>query len=168
MTLGTLGLDNIAIAFALGPLGLGWRRIGLLGVVFAVAEAGMALLGATAGRFIGPSAATTAEAAHVGTLATMAVALVGLAWIKCRPADIVANPCALLGMSLLLGIDNFIAARLDDPAPAFVSLVTAGILTGALAAAACAAGSSWFPLAPRAGAMVSALMLAGLAIARMA
>jgi putative Mn2+ efflux pump MntP len=168
MSIPTLGLDNIAVAFALGPLGLGWRRIGLLGVIFGVAEAGMALLGTTAGGFVGPSAATITEAAHAGALATIAVALIGLAWIKCRPADIVANPWALLGMSLLLGIDNFIAGRLDDPVPSFASLATAGMLTGALAAAACAAGNTLFPLAPRSGAMVSGLMLAGLAIAGMA
>jgi putative Mn2+ efflux pump MntP len=163
MTVSVLGLDNIAVAFAMGPLGLGWRRIGLLGVIFAIAEAGMGLLGATAGDFIEPSAIT--EAARVGALPTVAVALIGLTWITRRPADIVASPWTLLGMSLLLGLDNCIAGRLGDPALSSAALVAAGMLTGALAAAACAVGSTLFPLAPRSGALVSSLVLAGLAIA---
>jgi hypothetical protein len=164
MTIGMLGLDNIAIAFALGPLGLGWRRIALLGVVFAVAEAGMSVLGATTGGFIGPSAAT-ATAQVAGPLA-MAGAVIGLAWIKSRPADIVANPWALLAMSLLLGIDNLVAGRADGLVVSLTSLVTAGALTGALASAACALGGTMSPLPSRASATLSALMLAGLAISR--
>jgi hypothetical protein len=42
-------------------------------------------------------------------------------------------------------------------------LVTAGMLTSGLAATACAVGCTLLPLAPQAGAIVSALMLAGLA-----
>ena len=167
MTMSPFGLDNIAIAFALGPLGLGWRRIRLLGIVFGVAEAGMALLGATVGSFIGPSAASTMEAAQATATATIAVALVGLAWIKCRQADIIASPWALVGMSLLLGIDDLIAGSRETPA-ALASLVATGMLTGLLAAAACAVSSTLFPLARQRGALVSALMLAGLAIAKAA
>jgi hypothetical protein len=166
MTVGMLGLDNIAVAFALGPLGLGWRRIGLLGVIFGVAEAGMSLLGATTGGFIGPWAATATQTAQVAALVAMASALIGLAWIGSRPADIIANPWALLGMSLLLGIDNLIAGRSEGLVVSSASLVTAGVLTGALASAACAAGSNLSPLTSRASATLSALMLAGLAISR--
>lgn len=166
MTVSVLGLDNIAVAFAMGPLGLEWRRIGLLGVIFAVAEAGMALLGAAAGDFIGPS--SIAEAVHAGALPTVAVALIGLTWITYRPADIVASPWALLGMSLLLGLDNCIAGRLGDAGASPASFVVAGILTGVLASAACAVSGTLFTLAPRSGALASTLMLAGLAIAGIA
>ncbi|MBR0774218.1 hypothetical protein JQ625_05180 [Bradyrhizobium diazoefficiens] len=164
MTVSMLGLDNIAIAFALGPLGLGWRRIGLLGVIFGVAEAGMSLLGATTGGFVGPSAATaTAQAAALLAIASV---VIGLAWIKSRPTDIVANPWALLGMSLLLGIDNLVAGRSEGLVVSLASLIAAGALTGALASAACAVGSTMSPLPVRASATLSALMLAGLAISR--
>jgi hypothetical protein len=169
MTVGTLGFDNIAVAFALGALRLGWRRMGLLGLAFGFAEAGMTLLGATGfGRSWLP-AMTATDAARAGVLATLAVALLGLAWIKCRPAEIVGNIWALMGMSLLLGIDNLIAGRgLEGPALSLASVGAASILTGALAAAACAAGCTIFPLAQRAGALVSALMLMALAVAGIA
>jgi hypothetical protein len=169
MTIGTLGFDNIAVAFALGPLRLRPRRIALLGLAFGSVEAGMTLLGAAGlGRAWLP-AMMTAEAARAGVLATLAVALLGLAWIKCRPAEFVENSWPLLGLSLLLGIDNFIAGGgLEGAAVSFASLVAASVLTGALAAAACAAGSALFPLAPGAGTLVSALMLTGLAVAGIA
>jgi hypothetical protein len=169
MTMGTLGLDNIAVAFALGPLGLAPRRMLLLGLAFGVTEAGMTLLGASALGQAWLPAMLTADAARAGLLATLAVALIGLAWVKCWPAEIVSNPWALVGMSLLLGIDNLIAG--SEPAAtaaSFAPVMTACVLTGALAAAACAAGAALFPLAPRRGAMVSALMLTGLAVAGIA
>ena len=92
MTMGTLGLDNIAVAFALGPLGLAPRRMLLLGLAFGLAEAGMTLLGATAlGQAWLPAVLTT-DAARAGVLATLAVAVIGLAWVKCWPAEIVVQP----------------------------------------------------------------------------
>jgi hypothetical protein len=168
MTMGTLGLDNIAVACALGPLRLGPRRIALLGLAFGFAEASMTLLGAAGlGRGWLP-AMMTADAARAGVLATLAVALLGLAWIKCRPAEFVANSWALIGLSLLLGIDNLVAGSgLEGTAVSFASVVAESGLTGALAAA-CAAGSALFPLSPRAGTLVSALMLTGLAVAGIA
>src|ERR1700710_3199620 len=50
MIMSTLGLDNIAVAFALGPLQLGSRRTLQLGLAFGLAEAGMMLLGSTLGQ----------------------------------------------------------------------------------------------------------------------
>jgi putative Mn2+ efflux pump MntP len=163
MTMGTLGLDNIAVALALGPLGLAPRRMLLLGVAFGLTEAGMTLLGASA---LGQAWLLTADAARAGVLATLAVALIGLAWVKCWPAEIVSNPWALMGMSLLLGIDNLIAG--SEPAVSFAPVMTASVLTGALATVACAAGAALFPLTPRRGALVSALLLTGLAVAGIA
>lgn len=166
MTMGTLGLDNIAVAFALGPLGLAPRRMLLLGLAFGLTEAGMTLLGASALGQAWLPAMLTADAARAGVLATLAVALIGLAWVKCWPAEIVSNPWALVGMSLLLGIDNLIAG--SEPAVSFAPVMTASVLTGVLATAACAAGAALFPLAPRRGALVSALLLTGLAVAGIA
>ena len=158
----TLGLDNIAVAFALGPLQIGTRRTLLLGLAFGLSEAGMMLLGATLGNEWLPAFAATG-AARAGLLATLAVAVLGLAWVKYRPAMFIANPWALIGLSLLLGIDNLIAGT--TPGAALAPAVAAGALTGALAAAACAAGALVIRPVQRWGAVASAVMLMALAVA---
>src|SRR3954454_15813491 len=100
MIMSTLGLDNIAVAFALGPLQLGARRTVQLGLAFGVAEAGMSLLGAALGQ---PwlTAAMTAEVARAGVLATLGIAVLGLVWVKTGPVDCVANAWTLAGLALL-------------------------------------------------------------------
>jgi putative Mn2+ efflux pump MntP len=165
MISGLLGLDNIAVAFALGPLQIGPRRALLLGLWFGIAEAAMTLLGSVLGAAWLPAAMAT-EMTRAGVLATLAAAVLGLAWIRRQPAAFVASPWALMGLALLLGIDNLIAGAAPDVAalpPA--AIVAAGALTGALAAAACAAGSAVFRPAPRWGAVASSVMLLGLAVA---
>jgi len=163
----TFGLDNIAVAFALGPLQIGTRRTLLLGLAFGTSEAGMMLLGATFGKEWLP-AFTAAEAARAGLLATLAVAVLGLAWVKYRPAAVIANPCALIGLSLLLGIDNLIAGMTPGAADASIALVvSAGALTGVLAAASCAVGELAIRPAPRWGAVASAVILMVLAVAEL-
>jgi hypothetical protein len=165
MMMGTLGLDNIAVAFALGPLQLGKRRTLMLGLAFGGAEFGMTALGAAFGGAWLP-ATTTAEMARAGVLATLAVAVLGLAWIRCRPADVVAGPWALTGLALLLGVDNLIAGSAADAASlSLAPIVAGGLLTGVLAMAACTAGGALFRRAPRCGAVASALGLTGLAVA---
>jgi hypothetical protein len=164
MTMGMLGLDNIAVAFALGPLQLGPRRTLQLGLAFGCAEAGMTLLGSALGDAWLPAFATT-EATRASVLATLAVAVLALAWIKHRPADFLARPSALIALALLLGIDNLIAgSALDATALSYASIAAAGALLGALAAAASAAGGAAFRSAPRWSATASALMLTGLAV----
>jgi hypothetical protein len=168
MDMGTLGLDNIAVAFALGPLQLGWRRALLLGVAFGFAEAGMTLLGAALGQAWLP-AMVTADATRAGVLATLAVAVFGLAWVRYRPADFVGSAWTLLGLALLLGIDNFIAGGgLHETDFLAVPIVSAGAVIGVLASAACAAGGMLFRPMPQWGALASAVMLTGLAVAGMA
>ena len=161
----TLGLDNLAVAFALGPLQFGNRRVAWLGICFGVAEIGMTLLGAALGPAFLPGV-VAAEVTRAGALATLAVAMLGFVWIRHRPAAFVGQPAALLGLALLLGIDNLVAASAADAAD-FVaaSLLADGVLIGLLAAAFCAAGGILFRPAPRWGAAASALLLTGLAVA---
>ena len=167
MDMGTLGLDNIAVAFALGPLQLGWRRALLLGLAFGLAEAGMTLLGAGFGQTWLP-AMISADATRAGVLATLAVAVVGLAWVRYRPADFVGSAWTLLALALLLGIDNFIAGGGHGTDFSATLIVGAGAVIGLLASAACAAGGMLFRRTPQWGALASAVMLTGLAVAGMA
>jgi putative Mn2+ efflux pump MntP len=163
MIMSTLGLDNIAVAFALGPLQLGPRRTLLLGLAFGLAEAGMMLLGSTLGQTWLPAAMTT-EMARAGLLATLGVAVLGLLWVKYRPADFVANAWTLAGLALLLGVDNLVAGTAPDMAAvSFSQIVANGAFVGALAAVACAAGGAAFRPARRWGAVASGLMLLALA-----
>jgi putative Mn2+ efflux pump MntP len=164
MIIGTLGLDNIAVGFALGPLRLDVRRTALLGLSFAVAEAGMTLLGSTFAAAWLPKLPTLG-AAHTGVLATVGLAVLGLAWVESRPAAFVGNPWALIALALLLGIDNFIAGVARD-APVLRSfvIIASGAATGVLAAAACAAAGRMFRPVPRWGAVASGFMLVGLAV----
>jgi hypothetical protein len=168
MMMATLGLDNIAVAFALGPLQLGKRRTALLGVSFGVAEAGMTLLGSALGPEWLPTPAITGLA-RAGGLATLAVAALGLVWIGRRRGESIASPWALTALALLLGIDNLIAGCAADAAAfAPVSVVAMGALVGVFAAVACAAAATLFRPVPRWGAVASALMLTGLAVAGIA
>jgi hypothetical protein len=168
MMMGTLGLDNIAVAFALGPLQLGRRRMLLLGLSCGFAEAGMTLLGAALGQAWLP-AMMAADAARAGVLATLAVAVCGLVWVRYRPGDFVGSAWTLAGFALLLGIDNFVAGgELQGTGFSAAPIVAAGAVIGALATAACTAGGALFRLTPRWGALASALMLTGLAVAGIA
>jgi hypothetical protein len=168
MIMNTLGLDNIAVAFALGPLQLGPRRTLQLGLAFGIAEAGMTLLGSAFGQAWLPAAMTT-EMARAGLLATLGVAVLGLVWVKTRPADFVANAWILAGLALLLGVDNLVAGAAPElAAVSFLQIVANGALVGALAAAACAVGGAAFCPARRWGAVASGLMLLGLAAAGIA
>jgi hypothetical protein len=163
MMMSTLGLDNIAVAFALGPLQLGSRRTLQLGLAFGIAEAGMSLLGSTLGQAWLP-AAMTAEMARAGVLATLGVAVLGLVWVKYRPADFVANAWTLAGLALLLGVDNLVAGAAPESAGvSSLQIAANGALVGALAAAACAVGGAAFRPARRWGAVASGLMLLALA-----
>jgi hypothetical protein len=165
MIMSTLGVDNVAVAFALGPLQLGTRRTLQLGLAFGIAEAGMSLLGSTFGQGWIPAAMTT-EMARAGMLATLGVAVLGLAWLKTRPVDFVVNAWTLAGLALLLGVDNLVAGTAPEMAAvSFVQIVANGALVGALAAAACAVGDASFRPARRWGAVASGLMLLGLAAA---
>jgi hypothetical protein len=165
MIMSTFGLDNIAVAFALGPLQLGSRRTLQLGLAFGLAEAGMTLLGSTLGQAWLP-AAMTAEMARAGVLATLGVAVLGLVWVKTRPADFVANAWTLAGLALLLGADNLVAGAAPElAAVSFLQIAANGTLVGVLAAAACALGGAAFRPARRWGAVASGLMLLALAAA---
>jgi hypothetical protein len=165
MIMSTLGLDNIAVAFALGPLQLGPRRTLLLGLSFGIAEAGMTLLGSAFSQAWLPAAMTT-EMARAGLLASLGVAVLGLVWVKYRPADFVANGWTLAGLALLLGVDNLVAgAASDTAAVSFLQIVATSALVGTLAAVACAVGGAAFRPARRWGAVASGLMLLGLAAA---
>jgi hypothetical protein len=161
MTLGILALDNVAVAFALGPLRLGARRAVLLGVAFGLAEGGMTLAGAALGADWLPGLPAL-DGARAGALATLAVAVAGLAWIRCRPGDFVAAPAALVALALLLGLDNLVAGAAGADA---ATGAVAALVTGVLAAAACAAGDRLFARARAWGAVASGAMLAGLALA---
>jgi hypothetical protein len=90
MIMSTLGLDNIAVAFALGPLQLGTRRTLQLGLAFGLAEAGMTLLGSMLGQ-TWLAAAMTTEMVRAGVLAALGLAVLGLVWVKTRPVGFVAN-----------------------------------------------------------------------------
>jgi hypothetical protein len=165
MIMSTLGLDNIAVAFALGPLQLGPRRTLQLGLAFGLAEAGLTLLGSALGQAWLPAVMTT-EMARAGVLATLGVAVLGLVWVKTRPADFIANAWTLAGLALLLGIDNLVAGTAPEMAGvSFLQIVANGALVGALAAAACAVGGAAFRPARRWGTVASGLMLLGLAAA---
>jgi hypothetical protein len=165
MIMSTFGLDNIAVAFALGPLQLGTRRTLQLGLAFGIAEAGMSLFGSALSQAWLP-AVLTPEMARAGVLATLGVAVLGLVWVKTRPADFVANAWTLAGLALLLGVDNLVAGIAQDmTGVSFLQIVANGVLVGALAAAACAVGGAAFRPARRWGAVASGLMLLGLAAA---
>ena len=164
MIIGALGLDNIAVGFALGPLRIGARRTALLGLSFAVAEAGMTLLGSTFAAAWLPKFLAL-DAARAGVLATLGVAVLGLAWIKARPATFLGNPWALIVLTLLLSIDNLIAGASQDVAvlPPLV-IVVSGAVTGILAVAACATAGLMFRAATQWGAVACGVMLVGLAV----
>jgi hypothetical protein len=160
-----LGVDNIAVAFALGPLQFGPRRTLLLGLTFAAAEAAMTMLGASLREAWLP-ALTTVDTVRPCVLATLSVALLGLAWIGRRPEDFVANPWTLMGLALLLGVDNLVAGASSDAADiSTMQVMASGAWVGAFAAAACVLGGVTLRPAPRWRVASSALMLLMLAAA---
>ena len=99
-------------------------------------------------------------------LATLGVAVLGLVWVKTRPADFVASAWTLAGLALRLGVDNLVAGTGPDMAAvSFLQIVANGALVGALAAAACGVAGAAFRPARRWGPVASGLMLLALAAA---
>ena len=157
-----LGLDNVAVALALGPLILSARRTALLAVLFGASEALMPLAGsafAAAGAF-----APVGEGLRVVALATLATMVLGLTLVRRDPAALVGHPAMLLALAILLGFDNFIAGATSSVSG--VALATAGLVSGTLAFAACLASASTVQrVARRSLPLASTVMLAALAVA---
>jgi putative Mn2+ efflux pump MntP len=159
-----LGLDNVAVALALGPLGLSARRTALLAVLFGAAEALMPLAGtfAAAGAFV--PVGDAGEAVRITVLATLATMVFGLTLVRRDPAVAVGHPAMLLALALLLGLDNFAAGATG--AVSGFALATSGLVSGALAFAAClVSGVVVRRIAHRPLPVASIVMLAALAVA---
>jgi manganese efflux pump family protein len=163
-----LGLDNVAVALALGPLGLSARRTLLLAVLFGSAEALMPLAGSAFGAAIGGSALVgDANAVRVTVLATLATMVLGLTLVRRDPAALVGHPAMLVALAVLLGLDNF-AAGVTGSASGF-ALATSGLVSGTLAFVACLApGAIVQRVARRSLPLASTVMLAALAVAGLA
>jgi putative Mn2+ efflux pump MntP len=160
-----LGLDNVAVALALGPLGLSAPRTALLAGLFGASEALMPLAGSAFGAGFGGSALVgDANAVRVTVLATLATMVLGLTLVRRDPAALVGNPAMPAALAALLGLDNF-AAGVTDTAPGF-ALATSGLVSGALAFVAClASGAIVQRVAHRPLPVASTVMLAVLAVA---
>jgi putative Mn2+ efflux pump MntP len=158
-----LGLDNVAVALALGPLILSTRRTALLAVLFGASEALMPLAGTLLAAGALPVDAA-GEGVRIVVLATLASMVLGLTLVRRDPAALVGHPAMLLALAVLLGFDNFIAGATGSVAGA--ALATAGLVSGGLAFAAClASGLAVQRVARRSLPLASTLMLAALAVA---
>ena len=160
-----LGLDNVAVALALGPLGLSARRTALLAVLFGASEALMPLAGSAFGAGFGGSALVgDANAVRVTVLATLATMVLGLTLVRRDPAALVGNPAMPAALAALLGLDNFAAGATG--AVSGFALATAGLLSGALAFVVClTSGTIVQRVARRSLPLASTVMLAALAVA---
>jgi len=163
-----LGLDNALVALALGPLNLGTRRMALLGLCFAAAEVLMTLAGTAAGAMVPID--LFAASTRAGLLATLAVTIAALALLRRDPTACVGSPSGMVGLALLLSLDNlFAGAGLSLSGSSLAAVCGTAALSGLLAFAACAAGNlparaltpTWRPFAT-AGAL-AAIAAAGMA-----
>jgi hypothetical protein len=162
-----LGLDGAAVALALGPLDLGIQRMVLLGLCFATAEIAMTLAGAAVGTSAAVGVAGYADLAYTAVLIMLAVAVAGVVLVRGAPAALVGSPPALLGLAVLLGLDNLVAgAGLAATGVSFVAILLAGALSGSLAFACCAAGRQATRVLPQPWrAVASVAMLGALIVA---
>ena len=160
-----LGLDNVAVALALGPLALSARRAALLAVLFGASEALMPLAGSAFGAAIGGSALVgDANAVRVTVLATLATMVLGLTLVRREPGVAVGHPATLVALAVLLGLDNFAAGATG--AVSGLALATSGLMSGALAFVAClVSGVGVRRVAHRPLPVASIVMLAALAVA---
>jgi putative Mn2+ efflux pump MntP len=160
-----LGLDNVAVALALGPLVLSTRRTALLAVLFGLAEALMPFAGTFAAIGGFAPVGDAAHAVRVTVLATFATMVLGLTLVRREPGVVVGHPAMLVALAVLLGLDNFAAGATGGVAgPA--ALATAGLVSGTLAFAAClTSGAVVQRVARRSLSLVSAVVLAALAVA---
>jgi putative Mn2+ efflux pump MntP len=130
------GLDNAAVALALGPL-LGWRRGLVLALLFAAAEMLMPLAGAALA--LPPFGAE--DAIRAGLLGLTGTTIAGLLLVRRDPAALVGSPAAMVGLAILLGLDNLVAgAGMQAAGFSAAHIATVGIVSGALSAAACLIG----------------------------
>ena len=159
-----LGLDNLVVALALGPLGLSARRTALLAVLFGSAEALMPLAGSAFGAAIGGlTLGGDANAVRVTVLAMLATMVLGLTLVRRDPAVLVGHPAMLVALAALLGLDNFTAGATGSAA-GLAALATSGLVSGALAFIACfASGGVVHLVARRPVPLACAVMLAAVA-----
>jgi hypothetical protein len=153
------GLDNAAVAVALGPL-LGWRRGLALAILFGLAEMLMPLAGLA---LAWPSEAVASAGLRSGVLVLAGTSIAGLLLVRRDPAAVIASPAAMAGLALLLGLDNLVVGTEVGSAAgaAVIGLVSAG-----LAAAACGTGALiGARVSPRTAAFGSAGGLFALALA---
>ena len=162
-----LGLDNVAVAVALGPLGLGVRRTVLLAVLFGASEALMPIAGSAYAAFDTSASGGAADAVRFTVLAMLGTTVLGLSLVRRNPAALAGHPAMLVALALLLGLDNFAAGAAGIADLSFAALAALGLATAALALVACASSGGvahliarrWAPLAS--GVMLAALAIAG-------
>jgi hypothetical protein len=134
----------------------------LLALLFGASEALMPLAGwafAAAGFF-----APVGEGVRIAVLATLATLVLGVTMVRRDPAALVGHPAMLLVLAVLLGLDNFIAGAAGGVSG--FALATTGLVSGALAFAACLASSIAVQrVARRSMPLASTVMLAALAVA---
>ena len=165
-----LGLDNVAVALALGPLRLGGRRMAVMALLFGAAEALMPMAGVALGEFMPMPTVDFSDAARASVLITLGAAMLGFTLVRRNPAPFVGNIWTLLGLTLLLGLDNFLAGvALNVAGFSFATILSTGIVSGLLVFAACATSSLAAALvAPRWGVFASVAMLAAVAVSEIA
>jgi hypothetical protein len=128
------GLDNAAVALALGPL-LGWRRGLALAALFGLAEALMPLAGLALAWAPEPMASPFLRS---GVLMLAATTIAGLLLVRRDPAAAISSPAAMAGLAVLLGLDNLVAGGESGSLAAAGAI---GLASALLAAAACGAGA---------------------------
>jgi putative Mn2+ efflux pump MntP len=110
IVLGVLtGLDNLQIAPGLGLAGVARARRWFLALMFGLCEAGMPLLGLVLGRGLRYSLNVNADALGSIVLLSCGALIIWFACTKREIAPFLSNRWTLLGLPLLLSVDNLLA-----------------------------------------------------------
>ncbi len=103
------GLDNLQITPGLGLAGIAPTRRWLLALTFGLCEAGMPLLGLILGRGLRSSLPVNADALGAVVLLACGGLITLCACTEKKIAPFLSNRWTLLGLPLLLSVDNLLA-----------------------------------------------------------
>ena len=126
------GLDNLQVTPGLGLIRMPPMRRWLLAFAFGLCEAGMPLLGFGVARVLHRSFDLQMDKLAPLVIVACGALIIWLTYRKKEPAALITNPWAIVGLPLLLSVDNFVAGigvGLMSPPFLFSVLIVAFIST---------------------------------------
>lgn len=163
------GLDNLQITPGLGLAGAAAARRWLLALAFGLCEAGMPLLGLVVGRGLRYSLDVQVNALGPVVLLACGAVIIWFACTERKIAPFLSNRWSLLGLPLLLSVDNLLVGIGVGVTgqPFLLSALVVGTISTLMCFAGLYLGQVLRRFVPRRAELLAGIYLVGLGIAQL-